>query len=151
MSHTLPYFGAATPTALYEANYRRFIKLFAEVENLSPDKSIVLLSSQIELRIIEQHKYTTVVLFTKRLAAQQWLGRHGHYNMVEMELRVCHDARVIEVIAYQGHKPIASATCYPNQQMLQVDEKKQLNLLLKEILENAIRLERQVSRLTPCS
>lgn len=151
MSHTIPNYGATTPTALYEANYRRFIKLFDVIGDLLPEQSIELLASQIDLCILEQHKYTTVVLFTKHLASRQRPGQHGQYNKIEMELRICHDACVIEVIAYQGHKPIVSAVTYPNQQMLQIDEKKQLNLLLKEILENAVRLERQASRLTPCS
>lgn len=151
MSHTIPDYGAATPTALYEANYRRFVKLFDAVTHLSIDEIIELGASHIELCILEQHNYTTVVLFTKHLASRQCLGQHGRYSTIEMELRVCHDACVIEVIAYQGHKPIVSAVTYPNQQMLHLDEKKQLNRLLKEILENAIKLERQASRLTPCS
>lgn len=151
MSHTIPDYGAATPTALYEANYRRFVKLFAGIAHLSVDEIIKLLASQIDLRILEQHNYTTVVLFNKRLASRQGHAQHDQYSKIEMELRVCHDACVIEVIAYQGHKPIVSAVTYPNQQMLHLDEKKQLNRLLKEILENAIRLDRQASRLTPCS
>jgi uncharacterized protein YqiB (DUF1249 family) len=151
MSHTISDYGTATPTALYEANYRRFIKLFNDVRDLLPGKNIELLVSQIDLCILEQHKYTTVVSFTKYLVTQEWSGQLGRYSKVAMELRVCHDASVIEVIAYQGHKPIVSAITYPNQEMLHLDEKKQLNRLLKEILENAIRLERLVSRLTPCN
>ncbi len=151
MSHTNPYYGATTPTALYEANYRRFIKLFNNVTDILPAQRVELASARIHLYVLEQHKYTSVVLFSKYLSFQEWRGQHGYFNKVEMELRVCHDAGVIEVIAYQGHKPIVSAISYPNQQMRQIDEKKQLNLLLKEILQNAIKLERQVNSLTPCN
>jgi len=58
---------------------------------------------------------------------------------INLKVRVCHDAGVAEVIGYQGKSPVQSAQSYPNKQMLQIDEKKQLNLLLKEVLENMIK------------
>ncbi|MCU7801004.1 MAG: DUF1249 domain-containing protein, partial [gamma proteobacterium symbiont of Lucinoma myriamae] len=47
----------------------------------------------------------------------------------------------VEVIGYQGKSPIQSANIYPNKHMLQIDEKRQLNLFLKDVLESSLKTE----------
>jgi uncharacterized protein YqiB (DUF1249 family) len=136
-----------TPVGLYESNYRRLNRLFDDLSIFSVGDIITLQHSEIRLQILEQHKYTTVIHF------QQNLQTHfKQLNAIEMELRICHDASLTEVVGYQGQSPVQSALVYPNRHMLQVDEKKQLNLLLKDILENAIKSERRKNHTTsPCN
>lgn len=137
MSHTilsLNYKAATTPTGLYEANYRRLDRLIPELRTLPLNKVVELPESILAIGIVQQYKYTSVISLQQSL-----LTTNKQLSIINMELRMCHDARLLEVISYQGKSPVQSALKYPNKQMLQLDEKKQLNLLLKDILEHAIR------------
>ena len=149
MSHTIKpsLYMTTTPTGLYEANYRRLTRLIPDIKTYAKKESIELNASKIDIIIIEQFKYTTVIELKQALQASA-----RHFSSIDMEIRICHDANLVEVIGYQGKSPIQSALVYPNKHMLQVDEKKQLNLLLKDILENAIKMERQNARsISPCN
>lgn len=138
MSHTIKRaYQATTPTGLYEANYRRLSRLVPDLRIYEIQESLSLPTSKIVITILEQHKYTTVIALKQTLQT-----RISHLSTIEMDLRICHDANVLEVIGYQGKSPIQSALVYPNKHMLQIDEKKQLNLLLKDILENSVKIER---------
>ena len=148
MSHTInpllrKTYTNTTPTGLYEANYRRLNRLVPNLQLIKLNKIINLPISKLSIRILEQYKYTSVIVLKQFL-----MTRFTSLSMINMELRVCHDACLLEVIAYQGESPIQSALTYPNKQMLQKDEKKQLNLLLKEILEGALKNEFSRHRLS---
>lgn len=138
MSHTIAkhHYQTTTPTGLYEANYRRLSRLVPGLNTCEVDETVFLPQSKIAITILEQHKYTTVI------ALKQSLHTHiSRLSSIAMDLRICHDANVLEVIGYQGKSPIQSALVYPNKHMIQIDEKKQLNLLLKDILENSVKIE----------
>lgn len=122
--------------ALYETNYRRLNHLFPGLKIYKLNKTFHLPISQVCVGIIEQYKYTSIIFLKQSLKTTM-----AQLSTIKMKLRVCHDACLVEVIGYQGQSPIQSALTYPNKQMLQLDEKKQLNLLLKEILENTIKNE----------
>lgn len=141
MSHTIPEFGIYTPTVLYEVNYRRLLRLWPDLTGYQPKQLVALGFSRLCIEIREQFKYTTTLEIKQQLP-----GKLQHVRPLRMELRACHDACLLEVTGYQGESPIQSARHYPNRKMYQKDEKKQLNVLLKEILENAIKTERQLSR-----
>ncbi len=132
-----------TPTGLYEANYRRLMRLCPDVWDLASGDVFNLSATQIQLTILEQYKYTSIVNLqqvfnsSEKNGWQQW----QHLSSINMELRVCHDACLVEIIAYQNKRPILSAQAYPNKQMLQIDEKRQLNIFLKEVLESALKAE----------
>lgn len=156
MSHTISQsqYKTTTPTGLYEANYRRLIRLVPQLGDMPVNESHLLPQSAISIIILEQHKYTSVISFIQML---QLLGGHNEegrnktqdqekpfislFKSINMELRVCHDACLVEVIGYQGASPIQSAIAYPNKHMLQIDEKRQLNLFLKDVLENSLKTE----------
>ena len=136
-----------TPTGLYEANYRRFIRLVPELHNLAVNDEYELSLPKIIVNVIAQYKYTTVLTLKQhlqtnlKLSTAQKLTSINHLIAIDMELRVCYDACLVEVIGYQGKTPIQSIDVYPNAQMLQVDEKRQLNLFLRDVLENALKTE----------
>lgn len=141
MTHTInkSNYQTTTPTGLYEANYRRLLRLVPELSELSVNDELFLALSKLTIGILEQYKYTSIISLSQSL--QTHLKTLSHLSAIDMELRVCHDACLVEVIGYQGKSPIQSADIYPNKHMLQVDEKRQLNLFLKEVLENALKTE----------
>ena len=135
MSHTLSNSKrlTTTPVALYEGNYRRIMRLFPELRELNKGYVVDNLSEELNLIILEQHKYTTMVSLTHQL-------RSAHsFAKITMDLRGCHDAGLLEVIAYQGQSQLYSIHAYPNKHMLQTDEKRQINLFLRDLLEHAIK------------
>lgn len=157
MTHTINKSNhqTTTPTGLYEANYRRLLKLAPEISELQVSKlqvkdELLLSASRISLRILQQYKYTTVISLKQSLQTQlsSHLKTMTHLSAIDMELRICHDACLVEVIGYQGKSPIQSANVYPNKHMLQIDEKRQLNLFLKEVLENSLKTEYYQKRIS---
>ncbi len=149
MSHTITQsiyrtttYRITTPTGLYEANYRRLLRLKSELADLQANECAYLSSSNLVMTVLEQHKYTTVISLQQSLKTHTLISQSLPLSAIDMDLRICHDACLVEVIGYQGMSPVQSALVYPNKHMLQVDEKKQLNLLLKDILEQAIKSER---------
>ena len=142
MSHTIkrPRHLTTTPTGLYEANFRRLLHLLPV--SLSASETFSLAQAKITIRVLQQFKYTTVISLKKILHTQPepYLTVLSHLSAIDMELRICHDACVVEVIGYQGKSPIQSLCPYPNEDMLHIDEKRQLNLFLKDVLENALRI-----------
>jgi uncharacterized protein len=142
MSHTIKkIYRSTTPTGLYEANYRRFVRLIANLAMLEVNHTSNLSASGLMITILEQHKYTTIVSLNQNLISQAVVSLSIPLSAIDMDLRVCHDACLVEVISYQGKGPIQSALSYPNKDMLQIDEKKQLNLLLKDILDTSLKNE----------
>ena len=149
MTHTITQstHRITTPTGLYEANFRRILRLVPELSDLTVNDNYCLSLSKIVINILQQYKYTTVISLKQSLQVSfmhelnQELQPFSHLTAIDMELRVCHDARLAEVIGYQGKAPIQSAHVYPNKHMLQIDEKRQLNLFLKDVLENALKTE----------
>jgi uncharacterized protein YqiB (DUF1249 family) len=86
---------------------------------------------QVELQIksIEQGKFTTVFEIT--LAP---LGRIKVLEKSVMKVRVYFDAKVAEVISFQNHQRLQPYYEYPNKAMYQRDEKRQTNLLFRDML-----------------
>jgi len=144
-----------TPTGLYEANFRRLSRLIPvllkpELQRqafshniLAINKDYFLSKAIITWSVRERYKYTSIISLKKLLnvQSQAYVVALSDLSSIDMELRICHDACLVEVIAYQGKSPILSMYPYPNKQMLQIDEKRQLNLFLKDVLERALKLE----------
>ena len=152
MTHTInkSNYQSTTPTGLYEANYRRLLRLVPEVSELSVNNNFFLSASTIILRILERYKYTTIISLKQPLQTnlKTSLKTMTHLSSIDMELRVCHDACLVEVIGYQGKSPIQSASVYPNKHMLQIDEKRQLNLFLKDVLESSLKTKYYQKRIS---
>jgi len=147
MTHTInkSNYHITTSTGLYEANYRRLLRLFPGLFQVSVNNELFLVESNLTLCVLEQYKYTTVTSLKQSLktSLSACLDDHikamTHLSAIDMELRICFDACLVEVIGYQGKSPIQSACVYPNKHMLQVDEKRQLNLFLKDVLESSLK------------
>ncbi len=122
-----------------EANYLRLTKLLA---NRHPDNSashqdelrFMIARGQQDwlhvLRIIERSPYTTTLELSRTAIGESssWLA------LPKLTLRMYHDAKLAEVLAWEGHKRLRPRYEYPNQSMYQSDEKYQLNRFLGEWL-----------------
>lgn len=120
-----------TPTKLFETNYYKLLKLFPQLtcSQQLKDKKIKCSDLSLQLKVIEQHKYTSIINLYKLLPVKK------HIKMVDIQLRVYHDVMLIEVISFQGSKKLKKYENYPNIDMYHTDEKKQLNLHLEFILD----------------
>lgn len=115
-----------------EANYVRLSKL---VERNAADEIRFMVTSAGQqwlhlLKVTERSPYTTTLELSRTAVGltSQWL------SMPKLTLRMYHDARLAEVLAWEGHKRLRPRYDYPNQSMYQSDEKYQLNRFLGEWL-----------------
>ena len=134
-----------TPSKLYETNYYKVLMLFPQLANREQLGNITLKcrDKSLQIKIEEQHKYTSVVKLYKLLPVNK------NIKMVDMILRLYHDAQVIEVIAFQGNKRLKKYENYPNKDMYLIDEKKQLNFHLEDILNMGLQVDVGTHDLTP--
>ncbi len=116
-----------------EANYLRLMKLLPEDDNevtynvqLPNDKH-----ANIHFRVNERCKYTTMMTIEQE-------GTHGWLSSNHFDIRVYHDADMVEVVAYQKQRRIQPVYSYPNKKMYQKDEKYQQHRFLSECLANCL-------------
>lgn len=117
--------------AVCEANFFRMYQLMPDLA--AQDERHILLSTADEMeqrlvmRVTERCRYTTT-LTLQHEKRQEW------FLPPSMEVRMYHDARMAEVIAAYNRRRFQGVYPYPNAQMLQPDEKFQLNSFLGEWL-----------------
>jgi uncharacterized protein len=87
-----------------------------------------------QIRILERSPYTTTLQLSQVSVAVEssWL------QMPRLTVRMYHDAKLAEVLAWEGHKRLRPRYEYPNQAMYHADEKLQINQFLGEILARSI-------------
>lgn len=133
---------------VFEENYRLLQQLLPEME-AGGDR--YLLSAQdgaqqaLEVLILERHAYTTIVELNMPFFIDGvWMPD------LRMQLRVYHDARVVEVSAYQGCHRIPARYQVDARGRFLRDEKRQINLLLHELLHYCQRSGYREQRLSDC-
>ena len=145
--------------AVCETNYWRLRKLLLPVfDQLDKNTQVNLLiplpdpqrECTITLRITEKCPYTSTLEFC---ASSDSLRTHGDQIIrwglyPQLSVRIYHDSKNAEVIAFQGQRQFAGAYPYPNPQMRQRDEKFQLNSLLADWLNVCIQRGRVSSLVT---
>ncbi len=120
----------AAHMAQCDANYLRLMALFPAMRETTfhvfymPHGSG---RSQIRLEVVERARYTTLI-HIRQLPTAPWSQSHL------FTIRLYHDARSAEVVAYQGDRNFAPVYSYPNSRMYHRDEKAQTNRLLGEYL-----------------
>ncbi|HEY9034421.1 MAG TPA: DUF1249 domain-containing protein [Pseudomonadales bacterium] len=116
-----------------EVNYRRLASLLAAHDD-RVDYCIRLpgdRSGRLTITVQERCKYTSMVSLSLSHSAPYTTGQ-------QFELRVYHDARMVEVVAYQQQRRIQPRYPYPNQRMLQQDEKWQQHRFLSQCLRYCV-------------
>ena len=114
--------------AVCEANYARLLRLFPDYETCN-GREFVLDSARVTMEVTERCRYTTFF----RLQQQSDTTLLGH---LRIDVRVYHDARMLEVGTFQSHRRIDARYEYPNKGMYQQDEKSQQNQFLADWLEH---------------
>lgn len=117
--------------AVCESNYWRLVGLMPDMAD--KDHLRLLIEAEdgqpqsLALHVLERCRYTTTV----RLIHQR---EHDWLTPPSMEVRLYHDAAMAEVVAAYNRRHFRGVYPYPNEQMLQPDEKFQLNQFLGEWL-----------------
>ena len=126
-----------------EANYARLIKL---IPNFPAQKSwqycLLENGNRVMLNLLEQAPYTS----TLEVAQQQ--ANHPFESARVLRVRMYHDARMAEVVAWNKHWNTRSRYHYPNENMYQRDEKRQLNRFLGEWLAHCLAQGRVETRIS---
>lgn len=117
--------------AVCEANFARLSQLMPDMA--SQDERRILLDvpdvgqQSLVMRVLERCPYTTSLQLRHE-------RRHDWLAPPSMEVRLYHDVNMAEVVAAYNRRRFRGVYPYPNEQMLQPDEKYQLNHFLGEWL-----------------
>lgn len=121
----------------FERNYQALTDMFAACQLLEHGSAqFFLQKNNIELHVIEETPYTILVAIQHSFGSQQPL-----MTAAAFKVRLYLDARVAEVVSYQGQARLTIEQNYPNSSMRYCDDKRQTNLLLYDWLSNLIRLD----------
>lgn len=135
MTHTINDSGSRSPMWLFEENFRLLQRLLPEVH---PGGERYCLSAEqgyeVSIQILERCPYTTMLALSMPFSIDgEWLPQ------LSLQLRISHDARVVEVSAYQGCEripPRYQVTTYGRHLR---DDKRQINRLLHDLLRYCLR------------
>ncbi|MFO7604566.1 MAG: DUF1249 domain-containing protein [Gammaproteobacteria bacterium] len=130
MAHSIGQYRTQNPMWLYEHNYATLSALFPEViSGETPSLSHELEHSSLRIQVRERNKYTLLLDVAETYpAGSVWKP------MLNMRIRVYTDARLAEVVNYQGRTRFLPKYETPNPRMYQRDEKYQINCLLYDWL-----------------
>lgn len=137
---------------LCEINYMLILRLLADKEQVGEVRHFFINDElAYHLKVREVTRYTTVVEMTQDVNVD-------NKNLAEilrpsMEIRLYHDAKLLEVISAQHIRHIKPRYDYPNEAMHQPDEKQQILIFLKQWLqlclkEGQVQLSKQINNLT---
>lgn len=117
-----------------ETNYARLMKIVPDMDAgaelrlrvgcVGDGDSIVILFS-----VVESTRYTSL------LVVSQVNGVTPLCEPPSVQVRVYHDARMAEVVDYQGARSFRPSYAYPNREMRQRNEKMEINRFLSDWLQ----------------
>ena len=117
---------------VYEANYALLLSIVAGLEDMETDVSCHLCCHPgIQVSLTRGGPHTSVMMLSHGLAAGGRLIPN-----IRLEVRIYHDARMAEVIAYQGRGRFRPYYSVPNRHMYQPHEKQLVNLFFHEWLRH---------------
>lgn len=134
-----------------EANYVRLCKLMPGLDQREHWEYAVPLpassepeepAEHIKMALLERSAHTYTVEVKQAESCHAWEGARV------LRVRLYHDARMAEVVAWNGHWNTRSRYPYPNKKMFHRDEKFQLNRFLGEWLAHCLARGRVVQSLT---
>lgn len=131
--------------ATCESNYARLMQLFPDYETANMREFQLHSGERVRIDIVERCRYTTHMKVRQQ-------GGAGLLAAPRFDLRVYHDARMVEVTGFQSSRRIEARYEYPNPAMHAPDEKTQQNIFLAEWLGHCLAQgysSQQLSSLTP--
>lgn len=130
------------PLWMFEQNYLLLRKLMPQMQPGTHMLAHGGAGHALQAEVVQSGPYTTELMFT---TAFQVDGKI--LPPLQLQVRIYHDARLAEVVGYQGCRYIPPAYAVPLGGCFQRDERRQLNRLLHEILWRCLR-GRASARLT---
>lgn len=125
--------------SLCERNYAALYRLLPHNPVVGEQTSIQLGEHDIyQLTVLEAAPFTTRVKI--ELASGQW-----QFFQPSFDVQLYHDARLAEVVRMKQQWRFSGVYPYPNATMSQPDEKRQINILLKDWLNLCLRRGFQLS------
>jgi uncharacterized protein YqiB (DUF1249 family) len=121
----------AAELAECEANYARLLRLLPEWERDHYSFGVGV-DLQVQIAVSARSPYTTTLEFSQRAASIPTVAP-------SLTVRVYHDARLAEVVAFTSRRRVQPRYEYPNPAMYQPDEKSQWNRFLGEWLRHCLR------------
>ena len=119
-----------------DTNYLRLLKLLPALPH--EDRRFIALEAgngrerHFQVSVTERSRYTATVEIAEFGQRPQW-GLSATFTV-----RLYHDARMAQVLAFQRERRAGPPCDYPNPRMLQPDEKAQWNFLLGEWLTHCL-------------
>lgn len=125
--------------SLCERNYAALRRLMPAAPELGAHSDLQFgMSSRYRLTVLE------VAPFTTRLKIAPMQGQQDVFQpsffQPDFDVQLYHDARLAEVVRMQQQWRFAAVYPYPNPTMSQPDEKRQINLLLRDWLKLCARV-----------
>jgi uncharacterized protein YqiB (DUF1249 family) len=120
-----------------EANYVRLKKLLPNPVDNEREFAVSRIEQTwfYKMLVIERSPYTTTLqLIQASSHTSTTLHQSTWLQMPRLTVRMYHDAKLAEVLAWEGHKRLRPRYDYPNHSMYQCDEKLQINQFLGEWL-----------------
>ncbi len=122
----------ATLHATCEGNYARLMRLFPDYETSNYREFQLSDGHRVRIDIVERCRYTTLMKVCQQGSLENWLVPP------RFDLRVYHDARMVEVTGFQTRQQVEARYDYPNPSMHARDEKTQQNLFLSDWLSHCL-------------
>ncbi len=126
---------------LYERNYRLLLRLIPDLAGRRDTGRLSLETiPDVRLELTGGGRYTSFLRLVHRLIGD------GDERIpdLRLEIRAYHDARLAEVVSYQGHGRFLALYPQPNRLMYLAHEKQQVNRFLNEWLRHG--LDRALAR-----
>ncbi len=117
---------------VYETNYAKMNRLISAHPSVGETHSFQVSQMAYQLEVKEVTRYTTLVDVCQ-------CDLRPVFPLPRMTVRLYHDAKVAEVCASEQISQVRAKYDYPNQRMMQKDEKFQLNQFLGEWLTFCLR------------
>lgn len=133
--------------AVAEANHVLLLQLMPAMREQGECRFTVTgpsgMASGVCFAVAERGPFTTLLDVMETHATDGWV------MPMHARVRLSHDAKVAEVVEFRRHRRLQARYTYPNPDMLQPDEKLQINRLLGEWLQHCLRWGCSSDRL-PC-
>jgi uncharacterized protein YqiB (DUF1249 family) len=118
---------------LYETNYAKLNALLPRQPKVGESRTYQVQAQIYQINVVEITRYTTLVDVFQ-------CDQTPTFPLPHMTVRLYHDARVAEVCASEKIKVIKAVHDYPNNKMMQKDEKHQLNQFLGDWLTFCLKM-----------
>lgn len=148
MTHSIARIKPKNPMWYFERNYNALMGLLA-VSRVQEQGQVELelAGTRISLNILERSRYTLLLSIQQSFLPDDQMHLLGglHFNV-----RLYLDAKLAEVVSYQGQQPRKPRYPFPNKRMFYPDEKRQTNLILFDWLSHCSRLNFMESVIINC-